>query len=94
MDDSFSDDCARRHKRKRTDEVHSLELSEQTMAVLSDTHGVLDDSVLAAIKTLGPAHTVHGGDLGDVKKKSRLSGTAVLNALRAASPGGDQCPKR
>ena len=63
-------------------------LSDSTIvAVVADTHGVLDVALLEQIRELSPDHLLHLGDIGDVRRKSRLTGIDLLAALRAELDG-------
>lgn len=50
------------------------------VAVLSDTHGLLRDSVLPHL--LGVAHILHAGDVGDAAILDRLLSIAPTTAIR------------
>ena len=78
-------------KRKRTEELavcardSTLQRGSAScactvrVAVVSDTHGVLNEALLAGLRAAGPLdHIIHPGDVGDVQRKSRLDGLDVL----------------
>ena len=70
---------ARRKRRKVS--------SGAAVALVSDTHGVVDEILLAGLRNQPLDAVIHPGDIGDVKRKSRLSGEQVLQALQAAAGG-------
>ena len=62
--------------------LHAAAKPLATVAAIADTHGVLDDELLAQLRNLGAVdHVLHMGDIGDARA-SRLSGLAVLERLR------------
>ena len=62
--------------------MHAAPKPLATVAAIADTHGVLDDELLAQLRNMGTVdHVLHMGDIGD-SRASRLSGLAVLERLR------------
>ena len=59
--------------------------AQVTVAAIADTHGVLDDDLLAQLRDAAPAHLLHMGDVGDCSRKSRLRGLTLLERLRLRS---------
>lgn len=62
-------------------------MAEDSMVVvglISDTHGVVPDAALLALKRA--THTIiHAGDVGDEKHKSRLSAEQVIDRLKCGT---------
>lgn len=58
------------------------------IAVLSDTHGVLDEALPAVLRARAVSHIVHGGDIGPGRNqgKSRLAAPELLARLQAVAP--------
>jgi putative phosphoesterase len=55
------------------------------IAVLADTHGVLDPLILSSMRSAGVAHILHAGDITDAPAK-RLRLPAFLSALKEVAP--------
>ena len=66
----------------------SANSSSTSIAILSDTHGVLDATVVALLRDRGVAHILHGGDIGPGrhKGKDRLPAAELLGRLAAVAP--------
>ena len=58
--------------------------AQVTVAAIADTHGVLDDDLLAQLRDAAPAHLLHMGDVGDCSRKSRLRGLTLLERLSSS----------
>jgi putative phosphoesterase len=70
--------------------MHAVAKPLATVAAIADTHGVLDDQLLAQLRNVGAVdHVLHMGDIGDARA-SRLSGLTVLERLREF--GGTSTP--
>jgi len=60
------------------------ENSVVVVGLISDTHGVVADAALQALKRA--THTIkHAGDVGDKKHKSRLSAKQVIDRLKCGT---------
>jgi putative phosphoesterase len=57
------------------------ETRELTVAVLSDTHGVLPDVALKAMQDAGVQHIIHAGDIGSAEVIKALASIAPLTAI-------------
>jgi putative phosphoesterase len=56
--------------------------SIKTLALISDTHGLLRDSVIEALREYGPGLIVHAGDVGPRSLLERLEAIAPVVAVR------------
>ncbi|HEY4012373.1 MAG TPA: metallophosphoesterase family protein [Polyangiaceae bacterium] len=60
-----------------------------TFAVVSDTHGRAHPDLDARLRAIGPAHILHGGDVGDLDVIRGLERHAPVTAVRGNVDGRD-----
>lgn len=58
-----------------------VEGKDTIVGLISDTHGVLDHATLSALKARSISTIIHAGDVGDGRRKSRLSSQQVIELL-------------